>query len=381
MRYFVRYTYLVGRKAEFRDLFSMVDSFLSEQKLGYSYMAYDLSCFDYEGVSSACHKLNKKLPQMGQIEIVEEPYTNKLRISNLDLSGRYMAIGDEESIRFVGSKIPRPFGFHYTSFFYCGIPFLGRVDERMYRRDETHKYLESHDLLGNFIMLSRNLSGPQSTTVTMVMEIGNHQDVDSARAYSQQLSKALGGVKWSEDMFCWMCADEQERYDLCHIQALDAVRSATSAVETMVEEMVSDRSEERELQAEPRFSLSKPLKKIGKSFGYGDYAYDPFGAYSLVKETEHGHKITLVVDMGPMFRIVRAGFFLSGVGFAYGFQIGGFTPNTQDEADLLIREVFSILQRIEDPYLTQIGANYPDSPPWMRGSLSSIYCKLRKNRV
>lgn len=362
MRYFKQYLFKVGRKIEFKDLFGIVDTFISEQGLRYDSMGYDLISLDGHG-----DKLLRKIPQLGPGEIIKDRYNDMLRISNM-VTPRHFC--DEASIRLIGSKIPRPYNFFDTHFYYRNITFFGKQpSNEQIRLSENQVYL---DVIGSYIELYRDFEGPQTTAVRMKIEVLDHQTCMRADEYAQTLSEALGKVKFYAYASYGMDASEEALYAQLQKEAAGIVDSARMDLSEKSVELTQQMQRKFPVCDERKFSIAKPMKRIGNVHGYSSYAYVPMGVYRMSKRVKGGNHIILEIDMGPMFRQVGAGFYLSGAGFSYMFPCAFYGPSSQEDMDFMITRIFETIAYFEERYMPEIVKLYPETPEWFPVCLEDV---------
>jgi hypothetical protein len=217
---------------------------------------------------------------------------------------------------------------------------------------------------GSYIKVFRDSEGPQSTSVSMMIEVFDQQSAMQADAYAQHLSVALGKVKYLCASSICMDAAEETMYAALEQEVTQAIHTAVEDLLEKGEKLTRYLQENFPACDEVKFSIAKPLKKMGKQYGFGDYSYVAGGFYQITKRVSGGHYIVLEMDMGPMFRGVGAGISLCGAGFSYRFPCAYYSPCSQEEMDCMIARVFEMIAFFEKQYMPQILKPYPDTPDW-----------------
>lgn len=354
MRYFKQYFYKVGRKIEYKNVFSYIDAFFSEHNLRYDSMGYDLISLD-----DNCYKMVKKYPQLGPVEQVKKEYSDHYILSNMRVPGRCC---DESTIRLIGSKIPRPYNFFDTHFYYRNVTFFSVEPGGENVKVDSHS--NCVHVFGSYIELYRDFEGPQSTSVIMMIEVFDQQTSLQADAYAQRLSIALGKVKYLSSSSICMDAAEESMYAGLQQEAAPIVNAATVDLTEKAEQLTLYLQENFPVYDEVKFSIAKPLKKIGKQYGFDEYSYVAGGFYQITKRVSGGHYVVLEMDMGPMFRGVGAGISLCGAGFSYRFPCAYYSPCSQEEMDCMMTRIFETIAYFEEKYMPQVLKLYPDTPDW-----------------
>lgn len=352
MRFFQQYRFPVGRKIEFKDLFSVIDAFLTEQNLHYGSLGYDLSS------TELLQKLTKQFPQLGEPELIENRYSATYCLSNLRSAP---GIKDETVIRYIGTHIPRPYNFTDTHFYYLDVTFFDKKpDCRQIGLMPNPAYL---DMAGSYIELFRTFAGPQPTVVYLSAEVTDQASSVRADAYAQALSAHLGGVKYLGVSRIYLDALEKARYADLQQQVAPIVSEARENLYSRGEDMREQMQRIFLTFEQRKFSIAKSLKKTGMEHGFLDYRCLSNSLYLLCKRVDGGNflRIELTRDPGQG---VDALMILSGPGFSYEFPAFFGAPENQQEADRFLERLFEITDYFEVRYMHRILDVYPAVPEW-----------------
>lgn len=358
MRFFKEYRFQVGRKMEFKDLFGAVDTFLAEHNLSYASMGYDLAAIDFPRKSNSCQKIVDKMPQFGPVERIVNRYSDTLRLSNMTALGHPC---DEASIRLVGSKISRPYNFFDAHFYFRNVTFFGicPAEERVgYMTNPL--YLE---VSGSYIELFRSFEGPQTTVVFMKIEVMDQQSCDGADAYAGALAAYLKNAKYTSSAAVYMDPAEKECYDRIHEEVAPIVKAAKADLYERSERMREQMTQEYPTFEQKSFSITKPLKRLGKEHGFQDY-YCLSGNLHLLSKRVDGGNVMRIEMARDRREGMDASLILSGPDFSYEYSVFYGAPENQEEANWHISHLFEIVDYFEARYMHDILAPYPKAPDW-----------------
>ncbi len=353
MRFFKQYRFQVGRKIEFKDLFGVVDAYLAQQHLSYDSLGYYLVT-----LGDGCNKLVQKLPQLGPLEILKGQYHDDSRLTNM-LKPNHQC--DEATIRLAGSKIPRPYNFSYTRFFYRNINFFGTAPGE--EQVEVMSCANILDVSGSFIALYRDFEGPQTTTVYLKIEVTDQKTSEGADGYAASLASHLGGVKYLCSSAVFMDPSERAIHEDRKEKAAPIVKAAFKDLLARREETVEEILRLFPDFTHSHFSISKPLNRVGKAHGYGNYRNVSGTVYLLSKRVDKGYFLRMDVMREPQ-QGVHGVLYLVGPGISYEFPMLYGAPENQQEADCFAEQLFKAADYFEEMYMHEILAPYPEVPDW-----------------
>lgn len=350
MRIYKYYRFLVGRKMEFKDLFASVDAFLKEQGLQYDSMGYYL-----EALGDRCQKLLQKMPQFAPMEVLEGPYSTSFRLTNLINDNDC----DEISIRFVGSKIPRPYNFSNTLFYYRDIDFFGKKPTPCVAvQEEKHKYVY---LFGSCIQLYRGFEGPNSTAVVMSIEIMDETSDRRADDYAAALALYLGNVKYITKPSVYLEPGEQAELIRWKAAALPHVKAAHDDLHERAEQVREYMLSQFPNVEYKQYNSRSILQRIGKKYGFDQVHSIPGWEAYFYKKVRGGIFLSVQMIRGSGMEM---GLVLSGPGFSHGIaDLSGHPENTA-EANFFADQMFRVVEHFEKEYLDTILSIYPQYPHW-----------------
>lgn len=111
------------------------------------------------------------------------------------------------------------------------------------------------------------------------------------------------------------------------------------------------------------FSISKPLNRVGKAHGYGNYRNVSGTVYLLSKRVDKGYFLRMDVMREPQ-QGVHGVLYLIGPGISYEFPMLYGAPENQQEADCFAEQLFIAADYFEKKYMHEILAPYPEVPDW-----------------
>lgn len=350
MRIFKHYRFLVGRKLEFKDLFASVDAFLKDQGLHYDTMGYYL-----EALGDRCQKLVQKMPQFAPMEVIEGLYSTSSRLTNL-LEDNHC---DEASIRFVGSKIPRPYNFGDTFFYYRDIDFFGKKPSSCVAvEEEKHKYVK---VFGSYIQLYRGFEGPQSTAMVMCIEVTDDTSVRAADEYADALAICLGNIKYISNSCVY--SDSAELAELIQLKevTLPLVKAACNDLHDRADQVREDMLRQFPNVEYKQYNSRTVLQRIGKKYGFDQEHNIPGWETYFYKKVRGGIYLSVQMIRGSGMEM---GLVLSGPSFSYGIvDLSGHPENTA-EASFFADQMFRIVEHFEKEYMDAILSIYPQYPQW-----------------
>lgn len=350
MRIFKRYRFLAGRKLEFKDLFASVDAFLKDQGLHYDSMGYYL-----EALGDRCQKLVQKMPQFAPIEVLEGPYSTSFRLTNLLIDNHC----DEASIRFVGSKIPRPYNFGDTLFYYRDIDFFGKKPSSCIAvEEEKHKYVK---VFGSYIQLYRGFEGPQSTAVVMCIEVTDEISLQRADDYATDLAVCLGNIQYTSHSCVYLDSSEQADFIRIKAAAQPLVKVARDDLNDRAEQVREDMLRQFPNVEYKQYNSRAVLQRIGKKYGFDQVHSIPGWETYFYKKVRGGIYLSVQMIRGSGMEM---GLVLSGPSFSHGIvDLSGHPENTA-EASFFADKMFRIVEHFEKEYMDAILSIYPQYPQW-----------------
>ena len=350
MRIFKRYRFLVGRKLEFKDLFASVDAFLKDQGLHYDSMGYYL-----EALGDRCQKLVQKMPQFAPIEVLDGRYSTSFRLTNLLIDNHC----DEASIRFVGSRIPRPYNFTDAFFYYRDVDFFGQKPTPCVAVEgEKHKHVK---VFGSYIQLYRGFEGPQSTAVVICAEVTDEISLQRADDYAAELAVCLGNIQYTSHSGVYL--DSAEQADLIRLKA--AAQPLVKVARDDLHDCAEQAREDMLLQFPDveykQYNSRSVLQRSGKKYGFDQVHIIPGWETYFYKQVRGGIYLSLQTIRGSGMDM---GLVLSGPSFSYSIVNFSGHPENSAEANFFADRIFQIAERFEKEYMDTILSLYPQYPQW-----------------
>lgn len=359
MRIYKQYRFPIGRKIEFKDLFSRVDAFLTQQNLSYTSIGYNLTEIDFPNRTANCRKILAKYPHFGPVERIEGPYNDDLRLSNMTGSNDSC---DESMIRLIAAKIPRPYNFFDTSFYYRNVSFFGvqPSEEQVIISQDRRSIL----VAGSYIRISRSFEGPQTAAVFMKIEVTDASSCHRADLYAKELSGYLANVKYEESNVVHMTSDEEAHYQQIKAYAEPLVKAAREVLYMRADDVREKLLEKFPDFEEKPFRIGTILRRIGKQHGF-DLQSKAWGAISYISKPV-GRGIYLSVEyFGDRSGGYEGGLILSGLGFQYPIMNMSGAPENPTEAQWFVEQLFSLVDVFEKEYMGQILDLYPNALDWL----------------
>lgn len=350
MRIFKRYRFLVGRKLEFKDLFASVDAFLKDRGIHYESMGYHL-----EALEDRCQKLVQKMPQFAPIEVLEGPYSTSFRLTNLLKDN----LCDESSIRFIGCRIPRPYNFTDTFFYYRDVDFCGQKPTPCVAVEgEKHKYVK---VFGSYIQLYRGFEGPQSTAVVMCIEITDEISLQRADDYAAELAVCLGNIQYIPNSCVYLDSAEQADFIRLKAAAQPLVKVARDDLRDRAEQVREDMLLQFPNVEYKQYNSRAVFQRNGKKYGFDQVYSIPGWETYFYKQVRGGIYLSVQTIRGSGMDM---GLVLSGPGFSYSIvNLSGHPENTA-EANFFADRMFQVAERFEKEYMDDILSLYPQYPQW-----------------
>lgn len=378
MRVFNHYTFTVGN-TEFAGIFSLVDRFLQEQGLHYERLCCEIRDYTWEQeMRIAVAKDNRVIPNrksavvFGLRELLQDFLqfgtvgnlsADGTVYSDMDACGTPLSAGyTEEDVRSLAPQFPVPYYLESMLFSYVNIDFFSRKTAPVSEKSDANDH-ERMGRNGCHISFMKETVFCRAAKLVMVIEVTDGNGVLESEPYAQALAAILG-KKYTAETVVLFSNEEQLAYDarkreVQTIAQLASCKFAAEAARFGQQKHIGQRDFQLQL-----FQASKNLKKIGKTFGFQAYQYDPFGVHFLSTGIGAGHTLTFVVDVPPLWNTMRFSVHLSGLGFSYRMQIAEVYCEDQEEADRQIKTAFEIIRDLTDQELLPICSHYPETPSW-----------------
>ncbi|MBQ8399662.1 MAG: hypothetical protein IJX08_06810 [Clostridia bacterium] len=369
MRLIKNYRFRTGTKIAFSELPQIVHQFMDEQGLTSTRFLY---CFkDYgveegESKKSACEKILKDCPSLGEIHVCKSDsrmgYDTRW-LSNVDTNESF----PEERILPLMKKIHRHYGFASSLLRYFDMDFFNhRIcleldDSRERKRCEAKGIVfdpsmcEDIDVYGSGISLYRDVSG--YATLTLSVDLLHNGEVLDPTSYYEAMNALLPKIKSEEFLTLRLTDEERVQIAKTNEQAMPMIEECRA----FFKERFYDEKKQNFLPC--NYSVANPLKKLAKRYGYS-YRFVYQGIYSLEKRTARGAILQIGVEAGPSRYSLGARVSLHGVGFEHSLGVSGKAVQTQEEADALLEQIFKIVDEFEATLLPSLDALFPPTPDW-----------------
>lgn len=382
MRVFNSYTFTVGH-VPFPELFNLVDRFLQEQGLHYQQLCYDLRDLKMEksmriafaqekrviprrksATVSDLWDLVRDLPQFDCGDGIRDMGERDHLLSDMDDFGQPIERQcPEADVRRLAECFPVPYYLDSLLFSYTNVDFFGRVQQPV---DENSSAMEfsRRERKGCHITFSKDaLVFSRAAKLTMVIEVTDGDAVLDSVTYANALALILG-KKYTAQTMLYLSEEEQGRIKEINAAAQPLLDRAAAALKAEIVRFGQQTPREQWNIQDTLFTVSKSLKKIGKSFGYSNYEYDPMGVHFLSRKLTGGQTLMLVVDVPPRFNEIRLRVRIGGLGFCHKLKLAELYCESQERADGAIQTAFEILCDLEKVQLQPICALYPPTPDW-----------------
>lgn len=218
------------------------------------------------------------------------------------------------------------------------------------------------------IVKQRPNSGKKFNPVWFTIEAGDEKTgiIDTAEL-EEKLSLAFGkpfGTKYYETRYYFYFNDEEKE----HLTEQDKLFAESfNQLKNELKNLVNNATGIQHIKRlEPYgtgasrvsgLSLVKALKKVLPAKHY-NYKNRGGSSFTVEKKNENNHSFSLLCDLSPSFKILRAGMVISGynfkheIGFAHlGQPKGGFEeiyPDTQEEVEYHVANLAMALRKAED---------------------------------
>lgn len=372
MRLVKHYIFNINTKIPFSEWPEIVHRFLLENHLTSHRFLYFFDDYlrlnetaDVAPAYSGCARILKDCPSLGEIRYhngSSHGMSDRLWLSNIDRLNEF----PESNILPLMKKIHRRYGFSSSHLYYFDIDFFGKrtcferdysVALRMSRSREIPfdptLYME-HQPYGSGITLQR--SG--ESYLKLSVDLLHDGIVMDATPYYESMQKLLPQIKATSSLSIYLTEEEQ--------QCIEEVNTSADPVLKMCRVFFAERLPFTSSQnAFPsNYSISKPLKKLAKKYGYIYRLVWSGGAYSLEKRTEKGNVIYIELDCGPSHYSLGAEVSYQGVGFRHSLGVCNQTPTNQQEADAYMEDILSVVSEFEKTLLPELDSMFPETPSW-----------------
>lgn len=386
MRIFNQYTFTVGN-TEFYGIFALVDSFLQQQGLRYEKLCCELrDGYHDQALRTSMAKDRRVIPNrksavvFGLEDLLRDhplffscgrltkretiaKTGDELVWSDMDAYGVSVQGGSEENdVRTLATLFPVPYFLESMLFSYVNIDFFGRKTEPVLEISDSSDF-ERMARNGCNISFMKETVFYRAAKLVMVIEVTDQSCPLDSEPYAQALSNILGKKYTAETI---LQLTEEERLELENRK-----KNAQPLVDTATEIIAKEASRFGQQSAmnqrnihQGLFKAGKNLKKIGKTFGFTAYKYDPFNVHYVSASIGDGHTVTLVVDVPPGWNEMRFSVRLTGLGFHYRIPLAEVYCESQEDADHQIETAFGMIQELAGPLLLPICSQYLATPRW-----------------
>lgn len=382
MRVFNCYSFTVGH-VPFPELFTLVDRFLQEQGLHYQQLCYDLRDLKMEKSMRIAFAQEKRVIPRRKNATVSDLWDLVRDMPQLDFADRIRDVGErdyllsdmddfgqprerlcpEADVRRLAECFPMPYYLDSMLFSYANVDFFGKAPQPV-KEDSCKMEISRRERKGCHITFSKDaLVFSRAAKLTMVIEVTDGDAVLDSAPYASALAQILG-KKYTAQAMLYLSEEEQGRIKESNAVAQPLLDRAAAALKAEIVRFGQQTPREQWNIQDTLFSVGKSLKKIGKSFGFGNYEYDPMGVHFMSRKLAGGQSLMLVVDVPPRWNEMRLRIRIGGLGFCNELKMAELYCESQERADGAIQTAFEILRDLEKEQLQPICELYPPTPDW-----------------
>ena len=379
MRIVDRYSFQIGTKLTFQQMFERCEQFMAENQLGSSGLFWHI-----KGNGSA--KSLSLFPELSSAFSVQyTPAGDIYAVSSFGVNPPFFSYHDQ-AIRTLIAKVPR--GLGGCDWVYAGFCNIGFFPEQQLAHSELYQSPVSPGIPSlSSIQFHYDGVCPSERGIVLTIDVTGSDflhPLDSS-AYGQSLQHIVGKA-FHFQRSVLLSKAEQQKYDSlssslqaqcesiraqCTHPSNPLVRMSTGWInryhaqrESMVQYARLGEPIPDELSKTPVFSLSKALVKELKPLGFQKLGYQA-SVFSFRKIDAYHHAVSLIIDISPRRKTISAAIDLSGLGFSHRFSLPEYQPVDQTDAENWCQELAAFLGGEFDTSLGALSVQYPPSPAWL----------------
>lgn len=374
MRLVKHYIFDIKTKIPFSEWVEIVHRFLSENGLTSHRFLYFFEDMvnEHETKEEAlsrinCTKIRKDCPSLDEFRCHDGKSRNlsdRLWSSNIDRSDDF----PESNLLPLMKKIHRRYGFCESNLYYFDIDFFGKRTyfERDFsvaiERSQVDKmpfdptlYIECQPY-GSGITLHRDVCA--ENYLELSVDLLHDGVVMDATPYYDAMQKLLPQIKATTSLTIHLTEEEKQRIAEINQSAAPMLQRCHDFFAGRLPSAFAQNA------LPSHYSVAKPLKKLAKKYGYAYKLVWNGGVYSMEKRTAKGNVIYIEVDSGPSHYDLGVGISYQGIGFQHRMGYSNHTPTNQQEADVYLENVFSVVSEFEGALLMDLDHLFPETPDW-----------------
>ena len=341
------FRFLIGSKIPFSDWPQIVQSFLEKHDLHYKDFLYY-----FEDDYGALPKALKDCPQLGPIRERITNAGNRLYLSNIEAHTDCK----EEDILSLMPKIYRRYGFSETHIIYQNVDFFSQhIPSIIQSPGNTPSCIK-----GSNITCYRDSVFHRWSSIDLQIIIHDGHTAFDPTLYFDTMKQLLPDVRTIGFTECCMTDDEQAAYHTRNQNAVPMVESARHHLKNLLPAI---KDTPPHTLFSPKLSVAPVLKRLCKTHGYS-YIKHEYCSFFIKKRTANGHYILLEADVGPSFQGVGIGVRYTGVGFDHLIGSTFRYPQTQENLENYLSQVFLALVSAEQAVIPALDKHYPPTPDW-----------------
>ena len=379
MRVFRYYWFNLKDRVLFKDTLAFIEKWLAEKNIKYSGMGFILDHGNNDKISQkypSIKKYIKPTPEsgMGKISSISDNWDEDKKI--------HVEQEDENIVREIATKIPRPYNYAFMRFFLDNIQWFDEINTEPaiklpYNRKPDHPtefpsaFSVLHVHKSNSIHIIKEFDyGKKLNPIEVCIEVTKNDDeLLSDENIVNALSDLLGKpyVKSTEIVF-----DEnlQEKFRSAeeHINEKIKILKEKITIPEYERKYIPDPDEyiarfEHEINLKG-IAPKKALLPLCKEYGYKYSKHPGNSGYECIKINGNNHKFTIEFVQLPVKRIFECYLWMQGCNFNFSLALGEFCPDNQEELESRFKDAFKLAISVEPQLSEQLLYYYGKTPNW-----------------
>jgi hypothetical protein len=369
MKVYKTYRFNLGVQMPFKETLPYIENMLNSLGILYSGIAFS---FKYGKIDAVLKEYpNLKKYHRAEIRNNETIHTiSSVRVRSGEKTLIHANLEDEETIRQISAKIPRPYNFLDVELVIDNIAWYKDIsfDDVFFDDDIDLSYYFSNSV---HLIKSYNFGTKYNIVDVSIELIHTYDKIIDDSEIVKMLSTYLGTSIYNNITIRYN-SEEKKKYAESEriIEGLidifnNRVKNFSVFTKSMNQGSADSLTNQIMQAANPAgISSAKILKLLCKTHGY-QYRYGYGGGYySCCMINENGHIFGIEHTQKPGTRWININLFMRGLEFSYKIQMGDIVPKTQNDLKIMLEYAFEMAKNMQRNFAAKLLNCYGKTPKW-----------------
>ena len=354
MRVFKDYGFNLKQRVLYKDTMDFTEQFLSERNILYENIGFAL-------IKGSVEKCVDKYPSLKKYYLDGEMSSIP---SNWPAGNIHVDKSDEETIRALIRKVPRPFSFWASTFFLDNVHWFDTINTipATYNVKRPNAYGFGFQLSNNIRFIKHFDTGRKLNLVSATIEVTNTDDCLLDDSSVLELLTSYLQKPYARSMI--VAFNEQENIE--KEKAIAKTKHIIDRIHSAFLEAAEKPGTGNIYQGLTGLASLSPkqvFSKVGKKWGYTYKGYGCF-IYTIRKINKNNHCFDLLAFV-ERDKTLGCIFELKGINFAYSINMGKVLTTSETQLEDGINKMFQKVGKVESELEDILLENHGKSPVWL----------------